>query len=412
MDEARSLLNHSTPSSPDESIQQLQSELAALRQQVSRLEQRLAAVEQSPASSGILPSAAAAPKLESRLGLTLVNRAGALTLAIGIIFFFKYAVDNQWIAAEGRVIIGVVTGLVLLLAAEWLQARGRRSPVPDASSDVFTQGISGCGLAILYAAIYAALAYYKLLLPAAGWLLLLLTSALAIFLSIRYRSRAIAALGFAGGLLTPILLRGSVMTWWFDLAYLLILGVTALFVSVRQRWLVLIPTLAGLTLLAAAISLVRHHGGWFCVFSLLLGAAHFLAARLSVADRPLATCAYITGHSCLLFASLRALSIWTAGDSQARDRAANDRYSFTSALESILLGLYGIGALVYGMLRASLRDRFLGLVLLGLVIAKLYLWDIWQLNRFYRISAFVALGILLLGASYFYSRLRSRPSPS
>ncbi|MBV9265724.1 MAG: DUF2339 domain-containing protein, partial [Acidobacteriaceae bacterium] len=47
-----------------------------------------------------------------------------------------------------------------------------------------------------------------------------------------------------------------------------------------------------------------------------------------------------------------------------------------------------------------------GLVLIGLVIIKLYLFDVWLLNRVYRISAFVALGALLLITSFLYSRYR------
>jgi uncharacterized membrane protein len=46
--------------------------------------------------------------------------------------------------------------------------------------------------------------------------------------------------------------------------------------------------------------------------------------------------------------------------------------------------------------------------LLAAVIVKLYVYDVWLLTRFYRIGAFVALGVLLLAASYLYSRFKSR----
>ena len=46
--------------------------------------------------------------------------------------------------------------------------------------------------------------------------------------------------------------------------------------------------------------------------------------------------------------------------------------------------------------------------LVALVVAKLYLYDIWLLTRFYRITAFVALGVLLLAASFVYSRFKLR----
>ena len=102
---------------------------------------------------------------------------------------------------------------------------------------------------------------------------------------------------------------------------------------------------------------------------------------------------------------MRIVGTWAVHNSSPSERS-----SFVSALESLLLALYGIFGLTLGIMRKRLIDRWLGIFLLCLVIAKLYLWDVWQLDRFYRISAFVLLGVLLLSASYVYSRFRSRAS--
>ena len=107
-----------------------------------------------------------------------------------------------------------------------------------------------------------------------------------------------------------------------------------------------------------------------------------------------------------MIAGMRSVALWI---DQTRATGA-DRSSLTSALESVFLAGYGIAALAYGIARNTAPYRTLGLILLGMVIGKLYLWDIWQLDRFYRISAFVALGVLLLVASYLYSRFRSSES--
>src|SRR5687768_7306716 len=47
------------------------------------------------------------PPLETQVGLTWINRIGSITLVLGIAFFFKYAVDNEWIGESGRVLLGV-----------------------------------------------------------------------------------------------------------------------------------------------------------------------------------------------------------------------------------------------------------------------------------------------------------------
>jgi uncharacterized membrane protein len=60
--------------------------------------------------------------------------------------------------------------------------------------------------------------------------------------------------------------------------------------------------------------------------------------------------------------------------------------------------------------RSLFADRALGLSLLALVTAKVYVWDVWQLANLYRILAFLALGVVLLAASWVYSKARTRPS--
>ena len=198
-----------TPFSPDpelassQALAQLRSEVLALTSRVQSLEARIG---NAPASPKL--NTAREPRLESNLGLTLINRIGALTLAIGIIFFFKYAADNRWIGAEMRVAIGVIAGLAILAAAEW-QRRRDLLPGRGTIESVFTQGLAGCGLAVLYVALYAAVGFYELIVPFAGWALLVLVSALAVLLSIRYASAAIAALGFSGALLAIVLLGNT-----------------------------------------------------------------------------------------------------------------------------------------------------------------------------------------------------------
>ena len=44
---------------------------------------------------------------------------------------------------------------------------------------------------------------------------------------------------------------------------------------------------------------------------------------------------------------------------------------------------------------------------MGFVVVKLYVFDVWQVGRIYRISAFVALGALLIGTSFLYSHFRT-----
>ena len=159
-------------------------------------------------------------------------------------------------------------------------------------------------------------------------------------------------------------------------------------------------------MLAAAVSLNGHHPGAFVVLLLAVAALHFAALRTATRPR-LLQFIYLTAHANLLIGLMRLIPIL-----YRTAESASSRFHFISAAESILLAAYGSLLLLYGMNRQIFLDRALGLFLLALVVLKLYLWDVWQLSTFYQISAFVALGVLLLAASYLYSRSRSADHPT
>jgi uncharacterized membrane protein len=61
---------------------------------------------------------------------------------------------------------------------------------------------------------------------------------------------------------------------------------------------------------------------------------------------------------------------------------------------------------IIGVRTRAAIHRILGLALVVFVVAKLYLVDVWVLGRLFRITAFLALGVLLLALSYLYSRFK------
>lgn len=376
--------------------QSLESEIDQLRAAVEDLCARVAQLERRPAEA-LSPQPPLVPivpsKRDSNLGPKLINRIGALTLAIGIVFFFKYAVDNRWIGALGRVILGLIAGIVLIGLADWLRKRNQQ---------VFSQGVAGCGLATIFISIYAAFAYYRLASPVAGFVMLVLTCAFAVVLSLIYGSVSIAVLGFVGAVFTALLLRTSSQPpVGLHFGYLLLVSVTAIVISLRQRWLVLAPVITGFVLFAALLLINELHPDAFVIFCFVLAALHFAADFKARDNYRLRQALYLIGHATVILALIRMVALWAAHHSAAADRA-----SFISELESFLLAAYGIAMASAGVLRRSAANRILAIVLLALVIAKLYLWDVWQLTRFYLVTAFIALGVILLVASFLYSRFR------
>ncbi|HET6454714.1 MAG TPA: DUF2339 domain-containing protein, partial [Armatimonadota bacterium] len=70
--------------------------------------------------------------------------------------------------------------------------------------------------------------------------------------------------------------------------------------------------------------------------------------------------------------------------------------------------VYGVIMLAVGIGLRYRPARIMAIVLFGLVIAKTFLYDVWILEKVYRVIAFVGLGVVLLVASYIYQTHRDQ----
>ncbi|MFL6415050.1 MAG: DUF2339 domain-containing protein, partial [Bryobacteraceae bacterium] len=128
----------------------------------------------------------------------------------------------------------------------------------------------------------------------------------------------------------------------------------------------------------------------------------FTAARWAVSfSRRLALGEYLGAHIALLAGLTLEVVMWVTRNAPASNRISAETFSV-----SLLYGIYAVVLVSAGVATRTAVNRISGLSLIGFVIAKLYLFDVWQLDRVYRIAAFVALGILLISTSFLYSRYR------
>jgi len=79
---------------------------------------------------------------------------------------------------------------------------------------------------------------------------------------------------------------------------------------------------------------------------------------------------------------------------------------------SILWTAYASGLLFWGLQNRSALLRWQSLVLFGLVVGKVFLYDLSFLERAYRILSFFVLGAVLLGVSFLYQRKFARERES
>jgi len=74
---------------------------------------------------------------------------------------------------------------------------------------------------------------------------------------------------------------------------------------------------------------------------------------------------------------------------------------------SMFWGIVALGAIVIGLVRDVRELRYGGLALLGLSVAKVFAYDLSELDSLYRVLSFIAVGIVLLVGAYAYQRVRT-----
>ncbi len=212
-------------------LQELRAQLASLIARVRRLEQAAGLAEQTPALAAIPPRAEApaartpppppnppvprssppAPEtpaftlpaerqsdgLESKIGKVWLNRIGIFAILIGVSYFIKYAFDNGWIGPAGRVALGLLAGIGLVLWSERFRSRGYAA---------FSYSLKAVGIGTLYLSLWGAYQVYQLVPSAAAFVLMIVVTASTMALALSQDAEILAAIALAGGFSTPILL--------------------------------------------------------------------------------------------------------------------------------------------------------------------------------------------------------------
>ncbi|MDP2903481.1 MAG: DUF2339 domain-containing protein [Methylovulum sp.] len=154
-------------------------------------------------------------------------RIGVLILVTGIGFFLKYSIDSGLLGEHARVALSVLAGLGMIIAGVRL-AYGKYH--------LFSQGLLGGGIAVLYFSVFAAFSFYHLLAMYPAFALMILVTGCAAALAIRLDSILVAIFAIIGGYCTPILLSTGQADFVGLFSYMLLLGVGILAVNGYKQW--------------------------------------------------------------------------------------------------------------------------------------------------------------------------------
>jgi uncharacterized membrane protein len=188
------------------------------------------------------PAPAPAESLENLLGARWAVWAGGLALALGGVFLVRYSIESGLVGPGVRLTLAALFGLALIAVGELI----RRKALPKAEAlyaNAMVPGIlTAAGAVSLFGAIYAAHGIYEFIGPTLAFLLLALTAFGVLGLSLMH-GQALAGLGLAGSMLTPLLISTTAPNLWTLFMYLTVAQVATSVASRFKGWLI-VPSIA------------------------------------------------------------------------------------------------------------------------------------------------------------------------
>ena len=166
------------------------------------------------------------PDLEKFIGENLFNKIGIAILVIGIGFFLKYAIDNNWINETGRTFIGLLCGGILIGVAHRMRK----------TFNAFSSVLVGGGVAVLYFSITIAFQEYHLISQTLAFILMILITAFTVVLSLSYDRKELAVFAILGGFSSPLLVSTGAGNAAVLFTYILILNVGMLILAYYKKW--------------------------------------------------------------------------------------------------------------------------------------------------------------------------------
>jgi len=165
--------------------------------------------------------------LEGTIGKLWLNRIGIVAILIGVAYFLKYAFDSGWIGQGGRVAIGLIAGIAVVVWSESFRRKG---------SATFSYSLKAVGIGILYLSLWAASQYFHLVPASVAFVAMILVTACTITLALTQDAEILAVYAMIGGFSTPALVSTGENHEIVLFSYVLLLDLAILAMVTFKPW--------------------------------------------------------------------------------------------------------------------------------------------------------------------------------
>jgi uncharacterized membrane protein len=165
--------------------------------------------------------------LEKQIGQYWLNRIGIVAMLTGVSYFLKYAFENNWIGPAGRIVIGLLAGMGLILWSERFRSRGHAA---------FSYSLKAIGIGTLYLSLWGAFQVYHLIPSAAAFAAMVIVTAATIALALSQDAELLASFALVGGFATPLLLSTGQNHEVVLFSYVCLLDIAILAMAIFKPW--------------------------------------------------------------------------------------------------------------------------------------------------------------------------------
>lgn len=415
----------------------LQTELDILKEKRELIEDtRSAAIKEKNSK---LPSEPLHNSLENFIGLKLIHLVGIVVLVAGISIGVKYAIDKELISETMRVVLAYCAGILLFVLSVRLKKRYQ----------LFSAILFSGSMATFYFTTYAAFVYYNFLPAFVAFLFMTGFTIYTVVAAISYNRQEIALLGMIGAYGIPFLISANSEKIQLFFSYILLINIGVVFLSFKKSW----KLMGQLALLITWILFIGWgifrfdlSRQWIALVFMLLYYSLFAvnALAFSVNHRtPLSTREIqqlVVNNSALYFASIVVFSndfnkenlatvtglvcLFVAILALAGSRLLSSEVVLQRlvAWQALLLLILFIGfqwdglavillwimvsviLFIWGITSKKTWPRLASVLLVGVTLIKLILFDPDKFSTVQKIIAFIVIGILLLSGSFYYQK--------
>jgi uncharacterized membrane protein len=390
-----------------------------------------------PASS----SPAQAPLgVENFIGLKLMHLVGIVVLVTGISIGVKYAIDKELISEAVRILLAYAAGVLLFILSIQLKKKYQ----------LFSAILFSGSMASIYFTTYAAFVYYHFFPLIIAFVLMVGLTIYTVIKAISYDRKEIAIIGMVGAYAIPFLISSKAERVDLFFSYILLINAGIVFLSFKKRWKLMsylallitwilfigwglikyVPSQQGVAIIFMVLFYVL-----FLVNALVFrfrnkielalgeiqqilinNTALYIAAIIVLNDGAIVGgLAAITGGMFLVTGLLAFTSSRMFSSEIVLQRLLTWQslillllfilFQWDGLAVTLLWVMVSVILFVWGIVAQKSWARLASVLLIGITLVKLLVFDSLKFSTGQKISCYIIIGILLLIFSFYYQKL-------